>query len=115
MTSASVSSMRRSQILLDHALVLEDVGGRTVGDFLAGDEDDDAVGKLADHPHGVLDDEDRAARFKFLQDLHHGTDFAGGEPAHRLIEHDELRPHHEPHRKLEAALFEQCETAGYGI
>src|ERR1700743_2933214 len=74
MTSASVSSMRRPQILLDDALVLEDLGRRPVGDLLTGDQHHDAIGQFTDHPHRVLDDEDRAARFQLLQNLHHGAD-----------------------------------------
>ena len=47
--------------------------------------------------------------------LHHGADFAGREAADRLVEHDEPRPHHQPHRELQPALLEQREAAGHGV
>src|ERR1700689_3293870 len=56
-TSFSTSSMGRAEIMLDDPPILQDVDGRPIDDLLAGDQHDDPVGQLADHLHGMFDDE----------------------------------------------------------
>src|SRR5712691_8675587 len=54
-------SMRNAEIGVDHGLVFLDLVGRAVGDLAAVVEHDDAIGKVHDHPHVVLDQRDRRA------------------------------------------------------
>src|SRR5258707_2286592 len=98
------SSIDAAQIFSDHPRVAEDVGGCAVGKLLACEQHHHAVGKLADHLHRVLDDEDRAARLELGQKPDHRPHFRRGEAADRLVEHQELGLLHEAHQQFQPPL-----------
>src|SRR4030095_13545149 len=89
------SSMLRSEIGPDHALVAPHLGRRAVADLLAVVEHDDAVRDVHHHAHVVLDQhdggaelvvdiEDEAAHVLLLFHVHAG---------HRLVEQQGARLH----------------------
>src|SRR5438105_4015985 len=69
-TASSASVMHRSEIGVEHGLILADLLGRAVGDLATVVEHGHAVGDVHDHAHVVLDQRDRGAEF--------GVDVEGG-------------------------------------
>src|SRR5579864_8394721 len=97
--------MRGSEIGLDDARIANDVMGAAHGDDLAEIHRDDLVNKLHELAQLVLDDKDREslARMERANKRSELVDLAGAEPGERFIEQQELWPHGERARNLQAA------------
>ena len=97
------STTRRSRVT---------ASGGAVGDLLAEVERDDALGHRGDHPHVVLDHEEReAAAVQLADELHQPGDAALVHAAGHLVEQQHARLGGERARELEALALAGGERA----
>src|SRR3989442_10270065 len=93
-----------AKVGLLHGRVAHDLVRRPLGDPLAGVEDDDALGEAHHRPHDVLDHDDRdPLRVEPEQDGQDVVHLRAGQPGHRLVGDQQLRPRRHGARELQLA------------